>query len=107
MIDEIILIQEIFRLKKLKSDWINIQSYENAANTRDLEREKERELMTIKNFISVNATNNEVIEKFREYFQINFGISYPNNLRTESEKLKYENFIKQLIRQEKLNRLGI
>ncbi len=107
MSDEIRLIQEIFRLKKLKSDWINIQSYENAANTRDLEREKERELMIIKNFISANMTNDEVVENFREYFQINFGISYPNNLRTEGEKIKYENFIKQLIRQEKLNELGI
>lgn len=101
------LIQEIFRLKKLKSEWINIQSYENAANTRDLEREKEKELMKIDSFTNVNMSSDEITEKFREYFQEKFGISYPNNLRTESERLKYENFIKKLIRQEKLNKLGI
>ncbi len=41
-IDECNLIQEIFRLKKIKSDWIRIQSYENAANVRDEERKVEK-----------------------------------------------------------------
>ncbi len=124
MKDEIKIIQDIFHQKNLKSYWINIQSYENAAKTRDCEREYERELVKMlktKPFIIGDETNNMfwyisddiisknelVTQKVEEYFQKKFNISYPNNLTNESEKIKYDNFLKQLSRQEKLNELGI
>ncbi len=124
MSEEIAIIQEIFRLKKQKSYWINIQSYENAATARDSERECERKLIKIlknKPFIIGDETNNmfwfiaddkiydnEVMsDKLKEYFKKKFGILYPNNLTNENDQIKYENFIKQLVRNEILNSLGI
>jgi hypothetical protein len=53
------------------------------------------------------SKNELVTQKVEEYFQKKFNISYPNNLTNESEKIKYDNFLKQLSRQEKLNELGI
>jgi hypothetical protein len=122
-IDECNLIQEIFRLKKIKSDWIRIQSYENAANVRDEERKVEKELVLFLKkksydlsdnlgeifwFISDSELNHDLVtQKIREYFLINFDINYPINMVKKDEQLIYENFVKKLLRQKKLNSLGI
>ena len=119
-IDECNLIQEIFRLKKIKSDWIRIQSYENAANVRDEERKVEKELVLFLKkksydnlgeifwFISDSELNHDLVtQKIREYFLINFDTNYPINMVKKDEQLIYENFVKKLLRQKKLNSLGI
>jgi hypothetical protein len=111
--EEFNLIREIFRLKIEKSNYISIQSYEYAAISRDLEREREKELISLFEKNISDITNDDRYsqtihhKKISEYFENNFNISYPNNLVTKQEQNYYNAFIKRLIRQYKLNKLGI
>jgi hypothetical protein len=112
--EEFNLIKEIFRLKIEKSNYIAIQNYEYAAHSRDLERERERELISLCEKDKSDLTHddpryNQIIlrQKISEYFENNFNISYPNNLVTKQEQNYYNAFIKRLDRQKKLNELGI
>jgi hypothetical protein len=108
---ELEIIIKIFELKQKKTECINIQSYESAADFRDKERDYELKLLEIIGFSSVlssefphianahflNLTERKI--KMNEYFTKNFGIEYPNNMNSE--------FRKTIIRQIKLNKLGI
>lgn len=97
--EEINLVKEIFDLKKIKSEHIQNKNYEQAAITRDLERDLERKL--------VGDFNHDIHQKMEEYFKSNFGIVYPKNILTQTERDHYDNFVKGLLRQEKLKDLGI
>ena len=55
---EIDLIKEIFDLKKIKSEHIKNQRYEQASTSRDLERESERKLIIFKSMIEEGLTYN-------------------------------------------------
>jgi hypothetical protein len=113
--EEFNLIKEIFRLKIEKSNYIGIQNYEYASLTRDLERERERELIiileknkSIQTDIYFDRFNQSMVNKIiSEYFKNNFHISYPKNLVTEQEQNYYNSFLQRLNRQEKLKELGI
>lgn len=104
---ELEIIIKIFELKQKKTECINIQSYESAADFRDKERDYELKLLEIIGLSSVLSSEfphiaNAHFErkiKMNEYFTKNFGIEYPNNMNSE--------FRKTIIRQIKLNKLGI
>jgi len=106
---EIDLIKEIFDLKKIKSDHIKNQRYEQAANSRDLERQSEIKLMDflveIGEFMIYDLSN--LNQELKYYFELKYQIVYPNNILTDEEKNYYDNFIKYLLRGEKLKELGI
>jgi hypothetical protein len=107
---ELHLIKELFRIKNQKSKYINVQNYQDAAIARDLERDIEKELLLISD---VNYKEDELEsqslrkQKIYEYFESKFEVEYPTNLLSSSEKIKYDSFVKTLIRDEKLNNLGI
>lgn len=100
--EEVEIISKIFECKVRKTGYINIQSYENAANARDEERLYELKLLEV-NGISLNLESEylHVERKIRmnEYFTNNFGIEYPNNMTKENSK--------NIIRQIQLKKLGI
>ncbi len=106
---EIDLIKEIFDLKKIKSDHIKNQRYEQAANSRDLERQSEIKLMDflveIGEFMIYDLSNPN--QELKYYFELKYKIVYPNNMLTDKEQNYYDNFIKSLLRGEKLKELGI
>lgn len=106
---EIDLIKEIFDLKKIKSEHIKNQRYEQAATSRDLERESERKLIIFKSMIEEGLTYNssDLNKKLKYYFELKYQIVYPNNMLTDKEQNYYDSFIKSLLRGEKLKELGI
>lgn len=99
---EIEILLKILECKVKKTEFINIQSYENAANARDEEREYELQLLEL-NGISLNLESEHLhIERkirMNEYFGNNFGIEYPNNMSRDRSR----NFLRQI----KLEKLGI
>ena len=91
------LLYQIFEIKKEKSKWISIQSYEKAAQSRDLERDLERKLLALE---GVHVSNvDELLQQMEFYFKKYLGIDYSLNYN--------EGVHKQFIRQMKLNELGI
>lgn len=91
------ILNKIFELKKEKSKFIFIQSYEKAAQIRDKERDLERKLLALEG-IRVKDMD-ELYYQMRSYFNKNFEIDYSINYK--------EDIHKQFIRQMKLNELGI
>ena len=99
---ELKIIIKIFELKEKKTQCIHNQSYANAAEFRDRERDYELKLLKLSG--EHIDTSDEFIQldrkdKMNQYFRKNFGIEYPNNTNPE--------FRKKILRQIKLNELGI
>lgn len=97
--DELLLIVEILDLKELKSNFINTRSYDKAADARDQERFHEWKLLKILGFTSKETTNMRKDEILNDYFLEKFNIKYQRKITN--------NFKKSILRQIKLNELGI
>lgn len=100
--DELLLIVKILELKELKSNFINTRSYDKAADTRDQERLHEWKLLKILGFTSrecFETTNMRKDEILSDYFLEKFNIKYQSKITN--------NFKKSILRQIKLNELGI
>lgn len=91
------LLYQIFEVKKEKSKWISIQSYEKAAQSRDKERDLERKLLALEGVrvTSVVELSQQMCFYFKKYFGIDYSLNYNEDIH------------KQFIRQLKLKELGI
>ena len=79
------LICKIFELKKEKSNYISVQSYEKAAQKRDEERKLERKLLAIEGIMveDVDELAKQMNLFFNKYFQMEYSLSYKEYLHKQ------------------------
>ena len=92
------IIIRLFEVKKEKGIHIASQSYEKAAQTRDLERGLEKNLLEV-NLIKPKDKYDELFEQVKDYFISKWGTEYSISYK--------EQIHRQFIRQYKLINLGI
>jgi hypothetical protein len=95
--NELEIIVKIFEYKEIKSGHIHYQRYSDAADARDKERFYEWKLMKFLGYSDCSNIDKE--KKLNEYFIKNLGIEYTKKITPE--------FKKSILRQMKLNELGI